>query len=464
MTSKIVVNNIEADAGVSTVTFNSNVERGTSNLHSVGLEAAGINVLGADTPIGSGSTIYDDGGARFSGIVTATSFHGDGSSLTGVGASFGNSSINTSGIITATALVPTTGQLSHRNLVINGDMSIAQRHTSSTSHPAYGVDRFRWGFGNHSAGTVTASQQSLTSSDTPYTLGFRNYTRLALGQAGTAAANTYINLTYKAEAQDVANSGWNYTSASSYITISFWFRASTNQTFVGEFQSKDGTAQAYSFTFTASGNNTWTKITKTIPGDSNVQIDNDNGGGFDFRWYAFYGTDYSTSGHTLDQWGPYSSSDIVPDMASTWLTAGASTFDVTGVQLEVGDTATSFEHRSYGEELSRCQRYYCRITPSNNGFYGVGNIDGGNQGQILVTFPTEMRTRPTSIETTGSASNYILRVTSNVTCTSVPQLDICTTTNALVVPYANSHGFTDKSGAFLRANGDASFLGFSAEL
>ena len=101
MTSKIVVNNIEADAGVSTVTFNSNVERGTSNLHSVGLEAAGINVLGADTPIGSGSTIYDDGGARFSGIVTATSFHGDGSSLTGVGASFGNSSINTSGIIKA---------------------------------------------------------------------------------------------------------------------------------------------------------------------------------------------------------------------------------------------------------------------------------------------------------------------------------------------------------------------------
>ena len=76
MTSKIVVNNIEADAGVSTVTFNSNVERGTSNLHSVGLEAAGINVLGADTPIGTGSTIYDDGGARFSGVVTATSFSG----------------------------------------------------------------------------------------------------------------------------------------------------------------------------------------------------------------------------------------------------------------------------------------------------------------------------------------------------------------------------------------------------
>ena len=84
MTSKIVVNNIGSDTGINTVTFDSNVERGTSNLHSVGVEVAGINVLGADTPIGTGSTIYDDGGARFSGIVTATSFSGDGANLTGV--------------------------------------------------------------------------------------------------------------------------------------------------------------------------------------------------------------------------------------------------------------------------------------------------------------------------------------------------------------------------------------------
>ena len=89
MTSKIVVNNIEPDAGISTVSIlgiatATNFKTGTTNVHNVGVELAGINVLGADTPIGTGSTIYDDGGARFSGVVTATSFSGSGANLTGL--------------------------------------------------------------------------------------------------------------------------------------------------------------------------------------------------------------------------------------------------------------------------------------------------------------------------------------------------------------------------------------------
>ena len=116
MTSKIIVNNIGSDAGINTVTFDSNVQRGSSNLHSVGVEVAGVNVLGADTPIGSGSTIYDDGGARFSGIVTAAAFHGNGENLTGIDATaikFGgavkaqanNSGVVITGVATATKFV-----------------------------------------------------------------------------------------------------------------------------------------------------------------------------------------------------------------------------------------------------------------------------------------------------------------------------------------------------------------------
>ena len=280
---------------------------------------------------------------------------------------------------------------SNHNLLINGGMTISQRYSSSTSHPAYGADRWRWGFGNHSAGAVTASQQSLSSSDSgPWEKGFRNYTRLALGQAGTAAANTYISMRYKVEAQDITNSGWDYTSASSNITISFWFRCSTNQTFYFGVKSEDGTAQSYVFSFTASGNNTWTKITKTIPGNSSIQIDNNNGAGLSLWIYQFYGTD-ETNNKTLNQWSAHSASNLMPDMASTWLTAGASTWDLTGVQLEVGSVATDFEHRSYGDELDRCQRYYEICA---NGWYGHIDDTGGDI-KIYSEFKTIKRDSPT---------------------------------------------------------------------
>ena len=360
-----------------------------------------------------------------------------------------------------------TNNLSNRNLIINGAMQVAQRGTSFTAHPSYAVDRFRWGWGNLSTGgNITVSQQSLSSSDTPYTLGFRKYTRAALPAAGTANANAYINLTYKAEGQDIANSGWNYTSASSYITISFWFRCSTNQTFYAEFQSKDGTAQSYAFSFTASGNNTWTKITKTVPGNSNVQIDNDNGGGFDIRWYPFYGTDY-TNNKTLDSWSAYSGSNILPDMASTWLTAGASTFDVTGVQLEVGSVATDFEHRSYADELQRCYRYCQRFDPSGNSFRFIcqGSVD--NDGNTLATvfnFLTPFRAAPSSLTTTGDASDYAIRRDTTKTCTSVPSMYSPSAFTAGVSFVSNNHGWSTGQSGNAQFRSNNAYLIFSAEL
>tara|TARA_A100001391_G_C5010126_1_gene263030 strand:- start:174 stop:1058 length:885 start_codon:yes stop_codon:yes gene_type:complete len=294
---------------------------------------------------------------------------------------------------------------------------------------------------------------------------------MALGQAGTAAANTAINFTYKAEAQDIANSGWNYTSTSSFMTISFWFRCSTNQTFVAEFQSKDGTAQAFSFTFTASGNNAWTKITKTIPGASDIQIDDDNGAGFDFRLYLFYGTNYSTSGHTLEQWGAYSGSDIVPDMASTWLTAGASTFDVTGVQLEVGSQATAFEHRSVAEEMTHCQRYYFKVidgqtTSETLGFAGM--VWQQNNGSIIsVRYPVPMRTAPT-LEVTNGTQYWRHFAGNDLTTTYVDGSGVVNNINRTYGAeiYANCSAHTGGEGRamFLRGNNTSSHMAYTAEL
>ena len=290
----------------------------------------------------------------------------------------------------------------NKNLIINGAMQVAQRGSSSTSSGYATTDRFQTGSGNIGQ-NVTQSQQSLSSSDTgPYEAGFRKYKRAQLAAAGNANASGYVEAaSYKIEAQDLANSGWDSTSSSSKITLSFWFRCSTNQTFRLNVRSEDGTSRMFSTDFTATGNNTWTKITKTIPGNTSptVDVDNDNGSGLAIFWIPFYGTDLTDSGSTMDAWKTYSGSSQGTDMASTWLTAGASTFDITGVQLEVGSVATDFEHRSISHELALCERYCETTKPRTLLVTRFYSGSGSPFGYFM--FRTQKRGTPT-ISTSGA--------------------------------------------------------------
>ncbi len=308
-----------------------------------------------------------------------------------------------------------TNNLSNRNLIINGAMNVAQRSTSSTSGGYQTVDRWQLNDNNTNT-TITQSQHALTSSDTgPWELGFRNSYSTALSAAGNSLdATSYCQLKYMIEAQDIACSGWDYTSASSYITFSFWFKCSTNQTFHARWESYDGTAQNYPFSFTATGNNTWTKITKTIPGNTNITINNDNGAGLGLSISLFSGTD-RTGTVTLNQWGAFSSSARHPNDANTWITAGASTFEITGIQLEVSDYATEFEHRKYQDELYNCQRYYQQIGKSGqDGQFCIGAshlTSAGDQTRVGYFGQNNLRATPTITEfgdglrVIGSGSN-----------------------------------------------------------
>ena len=302
-----------------------------------------------------------------------------------------------------------TNNLSNRNLIINGDMQVAQRGTSSTAYGYGSVDRWK----NTHSGigvTPTHSQQTATSSDTGiWEAGFRHYLRFALPSAGTASAASWLSFTQFIEAQDIASSGWNYTSTSSYITVSFWIRVSTNQTFYANLGTRDGTRKRFSFAITASGNNTWTKITKTIPGHADLQFDANNDRGLDIQITPHYGTDY-TGNTTLDSWVDHQSgTNAYPDYATTWLTAGASTFDLTGVQVEVGSVATDFEHRSFAQELALCQRYF--YMHASGGFdlvntdrcpIGLGYGYTSTSGFVMITFPTQMRTDPSLYKVVGT--------------------------------------------------------------
>jgi len=311
-------------------------------------------------------------------------------SIKGVGASAAAISINnTDGTCTANI----TNNLSNRNLIINGAMQVAQRGTSSTVSGYGTVDRFNNNFGGADE-ALTQAQVDLSSSDTPYSSGFRKAFKITNGnQTSGAGAADYVNIFTKLEAQDIASSGWNYVSNSSSITLSFWVKSSVAQTMYVRLNANDASK---AFSFAISVTTSWQKITKTISGDSSLVFNNDNGSGLEIYFIPFYGTNYTTSGHTNDAWITDSGSDQVTDMTSTWWTTNDATFEFTGVQLEVGSVATDFEHRSFAQELALCQRY-CQaiIHQAQHQAIALGHAEANNETEVIIPLKVQMRATPT---------------------------------------------------------------------
>lgn len=297
---------------------------------------------------------------------------------------------------TGTVVTTASPSLGRRNIILNGSMAVAQRGTSSTTSGFGTVDRWQV-IGN--TGSITQTQEALSSGD-PYDVGFRNFVRITNTDVVTNSTSAYRIIPTLLEAQDLANSGWNHTSSSSYVTLSFWVRSSVAQTYYAFIRTFDGTGSNYVIPFTLSAN-TWTKVTETISGDSAVQFDNDNGQGLQVLVAPYWGTDFTDSGVPTNQWRTFSGSARVPDMTSTWADTDEATFDLTGVQLEVGSVATPFEHRSYGEELALCQRYYIQTehygssTTSRAFTQSTGSMTGTNSWLLYgIQLPIEMREEP----------------------------------------------------------------------
>jgi len=287
--------------------------------------------------------------------------------------------VNTTNLINATPLT-------NRNLIINGAMRIAQRATSSTANGYGDLDRWKHEY----AGTdenPTFAQVSLTTSDTPYTLGLTKTAKITNGnQTSGLQASSLINFNQQIEAQNIRNSGWDYTSSSSYITLTFWVRASVEQNYHGFVKTQDGTNYVYPYETGTLSANTWTKITKSIPGNSNLTINDDTGGGFQVFPIFFGGTAYTSSSVTNNAWATWSSGGRSKDQTATWFTTNDATLEITGVQLEVGSVATPFEHRPVSDELARCKRYYEQF--DSNGLaeapFGVGYFEANNQLRAVV--------------------------------------------------------------------------------
>ena len=516
----MTVINPNSISGITSITLPSGGDNVLTIHTNDGIERFRIDSSG-NVKVGSAATISPDGDVFFTGVCTATTLAGaasgltgalpalDGSALTGVastenirtntnatflqnvnvsgstttgttivggGVTISESGIEASGIGITCANINGTKISGRRNILINGAMNVAQYGTSSTTAGYYTIDRFQSGYGNFGI-NMTQSQQSLSSSDTgPYGEGFRKYKRaqLASNAFATANANAYVEAaTYKVEAQDLANSGWDPASATNFITLSFWFRCSTNQTFLLNLRSEDGTSRMFSTTFTASANNTWTKIVKTIPGSASptVAIDNDNGSGLAIFWVPYYGADYTDSGSTMDAWKTYSGSSQGTDMASTWLTAGASTFDITGVQLEVGSQATAFEHRSYGDDLALCQRYFymhaftsnhSSSAPADSSAVGIAVRYSQTSFFGAIFFPVQMRATPSFFKSTGTDHFILLKEGSNDSFNDIAVQDMGI--NSAIVNYYDGINNSSPCGWVQIENGYDGYIGFTAEL
>ena len=292
---------------------------------------------------------------------------------------------------------------SNRNIIINGAMQVAQRGTSSTTNGYQTIDRYK-PYEANTGVTPTYSQVDVTSGGA-YDAGFRKALQITKG-AGTANANSQVNVTYKIEAQDIANSGWKYTDPNSKITMSFWLKTSVSnhnpQLLVVDDESGTSVStKYYQVDIPALTADTWTKITTTIPGHADQVYNDDNGAGIEFQIIPWYGTDFTDAGNSMNAWTTFGTKPV----NSTWLTTNNSTFQITGIQLEVGDHATDFEHRSYGQELALCQRYY-QTAPADT-------IMVYNNNTASWLLPVAMRAAPTMAFIGLSGSGAALASTAN---------------------------------------------------
>ena len=359
-----------------------------------GAVLAGVTTVSA-VKVGSGVTISSDGDVFTTGITTSSSV------IVGGGVTISESGIEASGIGITVANINGTSIGGRRNLIINGAFQWAQRTQENgviyQGENYQTVDRFRYDYTIAPQEVPNQEWHVLVGAGAshdvgPWEEGFRRSYRIQNGNQ-TAGLGTHRDLEVYTilEAQDVGESGWNYTSSSSFITLQFWVKSSVAQTYYGLVKTYDGTAYNYPFSYALSAD-TWTKVIKTIPGNSNLQFDANHNEGFKVNLLAMYGTDYTDSGVSVDTWAAYGNTARTPDQTVTWYGTNDATIEFTGIQLEVGSQATPFEHRTKAEELILCQRYY---QVRSGGAYGslglIGRKSGSNNVEFNHILPHPMR-------------------------------------------------------------------------
>jgi len=343
-----------------------------------------------------------------------------------------------------------------KNRVINGNMPIDQRNAGASvtvnGFTAYATDRFLLSF-RPSYGTATGQQVS----DAP--AGFVNSLKLTQTSSTASNSSEIYSIQHKIEGYNIADLNWG-TSNAKTVTISFWVKSSVTGTYGFTLQNTNVTRRSYVSTYTVNVANTWEQKTITIAGDTTGTWETTNSTGINILWDLGSGSDYQNS--TLNAW--VTANVFQATTGIRWIATSGATWQITGVQFEVGSTATSFDYRPYGTELALCQRYYYRNTAPSGSQYGSGYNDSTANAYFNIPFPVTMRTSPSALEQSGTAGNYAIQRSGDFpACTSVPAFDSANTQSAFV-RFTSTGNLTAGQGSSARSANSASYLGWSAEL
>ena len=371
----------------------------------------------------------------------------------------GGISIDSSGHVTLDGqALPSAGPLSNRNLIINGAMQVAQRGTSSTGQTSAGyhsVDRFT--LGPSTAGTWSISQ----STDAPD--GFAYSLKLDCTTANTSlSANSMLYYSQKIEGNNLQHLGFG-TSNAKPLTFSFWVKSNKTGTYTSELYNQDSSRQI-SKTFTIDTANTWEHKVINFPADTTGSFNADANSSLWVFVHLASGSDRNSGTLNDDAWAAVTNADRISSSNVNLADSTSNEIFMTGVQLEVGSVATPFEHRSYGDELARCQRYYWNVffgDDSSDNAIGQGTNFDGTTSFFNIYPPVSMRSVP-SLEASNTASYYIAYQSSSSTNVSTISLDGATTPNVFEINAACG-GSGGNAVIFRRQNANA-ILRFNAEL
>ena len=308
-----------------------------------------------------------------------------------------------------------------RNIVINGAMQVAQRGTSSTGNTSGGyktVDRFKFDLTN--LGTHTFAQ----STDAP--TGFKTALRVDCTTADASpAAGDLLYCTTGLEGQDLQQLKKG-TSSAEKITISFYVKSNKTGTYVLEIYDNDNTRHIAN-TYTISSADTWEQKTIIFAGDTSGAFDNDNAGSMYLFWWIGAGTNY-TSGSTPTSWASVTTANRAAGLNVNIADNTANDWAITGVQLEVGSQATPFEHRSFGEELRLCERYFEKLS-TTVGYHILTTAQCFSATSLQYFYPFKVPKRASASFTFSAAGTFSAMTSNGSNAGAASAIDATSTTN-----------------------------------